>query len=240
MKKYLSFGGGVNSVALHLWLLDQGEEFESVFVHHGTDWPETYDYVAGFQWWLKRNGHRPITILQPNVQGYANLYNYYFDRGLSPSFRHRSCSQKFKSRTLLQYFQKPCFSLIGIDADEEKRARISTHRGVEQRYPLVEYGIGREACKAIIKSRGLPVPMKSGCFMCVYQKPVEWWRLRHEHPDLVCKAKAMEQRQIERRELEGKTKIYLSAYKKPIDVLTNENQRPIFDIDKHPPCQCGL
>ena len=28
MKKYLSYGGGVNSTALLLWLLDEGEEFE--------------------------------------------------------------------------------------------------------------------------------------------------------------------------------------------------------------------
>jgi len=49
MKNYLSFGGGVNSVALYLYLLDQKVEFEAVFVDHGTDWPETYDYVEMFK-----------------------------------------------------------------------------------------------------------------------------------------------------------------------------------------------
>ena len=46
MKEYLSFGGGVNSTALMLLLLDEGIEFESVFVNHGGDYPETYEYVT--------------------------------------------------------------------------------------------------------------------------------------------------------------------------------------------------
>ena len=44
-KNYLSFGGGVNSVALMLWLIDHGIEFEAVFSNHGGDYPETYDYL---------------------------------------------------------------------------------------------------------------------------------------------------------------------------------------------------
>lgn len=35
MKNYLSFGGGVNSVALYLLMEDMGIEFEAVFVNHG-------------------------------------------------------------------------------------------------------------------------------------------------------------------------------------------------------------
>lgn len=49
MKKYLSFGGGVNSVAMMLMLLDQKDDFEAIFVDHGTDWPETYEYFEMFQ-----------------------------------------------------------------------------------------------------------------------------------------------------------------------------------------------
>jgi len=39
MKKYLSYGGGVDSTAMMLMLLDQGEEFEAIFVDHETDYP---------------------------------------------------------------------------------------------------------------------------------------------------------------------------------------------------------
>ncbi|RLC23031.1 MAG: hypothetical protein DRH93_08360 [Deltaproteobacteria bacterium] len=61
MKNYLSFGGGVNSVAMMLLLLDQKAEFEAIFVDHETDWPETYEYFDMFQKWLKDHG-LPVPI----------------------------------------------------------------------------------------------------------------------------------------------------------------------------------
>jgi len=43
-RHYLSFGGGVNSVAMLLMLLDTKEyEFEAVFVDTGCEYPETYE-----------------------------------------------------------------------------------------------------------------------------------------------------------------------------------------------------
>ena len=37
MRNYLSFGGGVNSTAMLLLLLDEGWEFEAVYVDHGAE-----------------------------------------------------------------------------------------------------------------------------------------------------------------------------------------------------------
>ena len=61
MRNYLSFGGGVNSVALYLYLRDMGTEFEAVFVDHGGDYPGTYDYVKMF------SEKYPLTILKAVV-----------------------------------------------------------------------------------------------------------------------------------------------------------------------------
>ena len=50
MRNYLSFGGGVNSVAMMLLLLDEGVEFgpgkdaEALYVWM-PDWPETHEYL---------------------------------------------------------------------------------------------------------------------------------------------------------------------------------------------------
>lgn len=41
VKRYLSYGGGVNSTALLLLMHDEGLDFEAVFVDHGTDYPQT-------------------------------------------------------------------------------------------------------------------------------------------------------------------------------------------------------
>ncbi|MGM0377053.1 MAG: hypothetical protein ACQEQ0_09770 [Bacteroidota bacterium] len=242
MNKYLSFGGGVNSVALHLLLLEQGEDFESVFVNHGTDWPETYHYVAMFQWWLKANGHKPITILRPNVQGHQCLYKYYYDKKIIPYRRNRDCTHKFKVRPLEAYQQTPCFVILGIDYGEAHRAKIVSQKGYEYRYPLIEHEIDRDGCIKIIKQAGLPVPPKSGCFICPQQKRQQVIELRHKHPDKYCQAKQLEDRAGEQRKQLGKPPVYLfgSSYGTPISAFVNEKQNVLFEEYEYPPCQCGL
>ena len=240
MKNYLSFGGGVNSVALHLLLLDQGAEFESVFVNHGTDWPETYQYVAGFQWWLKANGHRPITILRPNVQGHTILFEYYAARNKIPSIMKRDCTDKFKLRPIYSYVNKPCFMMLGIDSGESHRAVLNSKKQVENRFPLIEADINRNGCVKIIASHGLPIPQKSGCFICMFQKISQWKQLRMTHPDLFCKAEILERNVMAARVLEGKAPFTICNNKKTLRSMVDEKQSKLWQEDEYPPCHCML
>jgi 3'-phosphoadenosine 5'-phosphosulfate sulfotransferase (PAPS reductase)/FAD synthetase len=66
--------------------------------------------------------------------------------------------------------------LIGYDATEAvgngKRAKNSQIASDEQnlyRYPLVEWGWTRQDCEAAIAAEGLPVVVKSACFLCPNQ-----------------------------------------------------------------------
>jgi len=244
MRNYLSFGGGVNSVAMMLMLLDQGVEFEAVFVNHGTDWPETYEYVDMFQEWLKKHGHKQITVLKPYVRTidgkiFENLYDYYEYKKVFPMVMSRACTAQFKIRPIYRYVKTPCFMMIGIDKGEEKRAILSVHKGVENRFPLIENGKTRQACKNTIKFFGLPVPMKSGCYICPFQKVQDFKRLRIKHPELFCKATHLEDNYIERRKKEGKPPIHIRNNRR-LKYVIEENQMQIFEQDEYPPCQCGL
>ena len=240
MKRYLSFGGGVNSVALYLLMAEQGEDCEAVFVHHGTDWPDTYNYMAGFQWWLRSSGLRPVTILRPVKAGYTSLYDYCWHRKMVPVRYPRYCTSDFKIKPLHKYYEKPAFELIGIDAGESHRARISTTGGIEKRYPLIEQDIDRNGCIEIIKRHGLPIPMKSGCFICPFQRTGQWKELRAKHPDLFCKAVGLEDRNSEYRASKGKKPMTISPRKIALKALVNESQIQVFEQDEYPPCQCGL
>jgi len=90
--------------------------------------------------------------------------------------------------------QKPCFMFIGIDAGEAHRAKITSKGKIEYRWPLIEEDIDREGCKQIIRDHVLPVPPKSGCFICPFQRPDQWKKLRREHPDLFCIAQKLEKK----------------------------------------------
>ena len=233
MKNYLSFGAGVNSVAMYLFLRDENVEFEAVFIDHGTDWPETYEYVDMFK------AKYPLTIVNPNVETYTTLSDFCIDKKVIPFRQFRWCTDKFKIRPMTAYVQKPCFLFIGFDVGESKRAKIVCANGIEHRFPLIEAGLARQDCIDIIKQHNLPVPQKSGCFICPFQKKSDWKKLRKSHPDLFCKAKQIETNCIEARKENAKRAIYLAG-NSSLSTLIEEQQGNLFEIDDYPPCQCGL
>jgi len=243
LKNYLSFGGGVNSVAMYLLLMDQGmtpgdpvKGFEAVFVDHGTDWPETYEYVEMFK------SKYPLTILTPDVgtiegKRFENLYDYHYFKSLTPSIQFRACTDRFKIQTVRKYVLTPCFMLLGIDFGESQRAKLSSKNGTENRFPLIEYEIDRQGCKEIITKHGLPIPMKSGCYICPFQRKAQWVELRKTHPDLFCKAEQIEKRSNERM---GQNTNFLSGSGKSLKQIVDENQSKLWAEDEYPPCECHL
>ena len=235
MKNYLSFGGGVNSVALHLLMIQEKKEFESVFVNHGADWPETYEYFTYFNNWLRSENMQTVTELKPIVKRkkidkqWNSLVEFCTDRNIIPQQYPRWCTGDWKRGPMYQYVKRPCFMHIGIDAGESDRAALATSRGIENRWLLIEYDIDRKGCKKIISDHGLEIPMKSGCYICPFQKPGQWKELRTKHPDLFCKAENLERKS-------GRT--FHSA--KNLQAVIEANQYKLFEQDEYPPCECGL
>lgn len=231
MKKYLSYGGGVNSTAMMILLKNQGVEFETVFSDHGGDYPETYDYVK----MLKENGY-PITILDCKVEG-LDLYDYSLKYKILPSRWMRWCTDKFKIRPLYEYFERPCIVYIGIDSGEKKRAKPSRDSDIENRFPLIEESMNRQDCISYIEKVGrIPVPRKSGCYFCPFASRKDFEYIRDYKHDLWCKTKKLETSAIARRKEQGKTPIYLRD--KPLDAVVLEGQSDLWGLRK--PCQCGM
>jgi len=245
MNKYLSFGGGVNSVAMYFLLMDQGMEpgdpdkgFEAVFVDHGTDWPETYEYVEMFK------SKYPLTVLKSKKV----LYEYSWDYGIFPSRVARWCTRIHKSEILTKYHQKPCFVMIGFSSDEKHRAKISLNDGEECRWPLIENEIDRNGCKQLIKKHGLPVPRKSGCYICPFQRNGQLRELRKRHPELFCKLEQLENRNNYYRAVYGSSKKWpwvinpYYSFDRPVREVAekNINQSKLWAEDEYPPCECML
>jgi hypothetical protein len=245
VKNYLSFGGGVNSVALYLLMKDLGMDFEALFVNHGGDWPETYQYTDYFI-----GTGRPVTVLKPSVRSrsgevFDNIVEYFEHLSVLPSKnpKRKYCTQKFKSYVLDQHQETPCFVHIGYAADEAHRAKISSNGGREYRWLLVEHGIDRQGCIDLIKRHGLKVPPKSGCYICPYQGVSEYRKLRKEHPDLFCRAHKLEEAQNARVTRDGRPwKPYYLAGNRPLNLIIDERQAVLPGLEEleYPPCQCGL
>ena len=234
MKNYLSFGAGRNSVAMYMYMLDQKIEFEAVFVDHGTDWPETYEYLEMFR------QRYPVTIIKPrrslgNGRYVDNLYDFCWEKKMFPSRQKRWCTVDFKNRPLNKYHGRNCVVNIGFDFGEKKRAKIYFEKGREYKYPLIEAEIGLEGCKQIIQDHGLPLPLKSGCFICPFQWRWELRELRRFHPNLLSKLEQLEDRNNEERARRGFKPYY--SFGRPVREFVERdiNQMKLWPEDELPP-----
>lgn len=213
MRRYLSFGGGVNSTALYILLEYEGVGFEAVFADHGAEWPETYEHIE----WMQANGH-PVTVLEARRNGQL-LYDYYWQHSMIPVRMLRHCTEHFKVRVLHSYFEEPCEELLGFDAGEAHRADRMDRPNIS--FPLVERDIDRKGCVRIIQGAGWPVPRKSGCYFCPFQRVGQWEELSVKHPGLLDKAVALEQRCNEALETKERPPLYLGGHDLPASIIAS-------------------
>ena len=218
MRKYLSLGAGVNSVAMLLLLLDAGEDFETIFCDLGLEWPETYSYIE-----MVKRDICPITTIQGINEPGRTLYEHCVHYRNFPTRRWKWCTDRFKIKPINRFYQKPCVSFVGIGADEANRptTRI-VDPGIEKVFPLIEQGITRTQCLEIIKGHGLPTPQRSGCYICSSQSKVQWRELYHLHPELYQKAKHLEVITNKRLKEQGKPLRYFRDI--PLPSVVGENQ----------------
>jgi hypothetical protein len=197
----VSFGGGVNSVAMLIELVEQDWHGPVVFADLGNEHPETYCYMNFFEReFLKPRGLN-ITHISPithkhlyddkRLGGLANtLEEYCLKRSIIPLLSVRWCSFQWK-RTPLENWRKEQGikrTCVGMSIDESRRVRDDP----AVRYPLIEEDISRAECHRIIAKAGLDSPRKSGCFFCPGQKLSQWRDLYLQYPELYERAIAME------------------------------------------------
>lgn len=92
--------------------------------------------------------------------------------------------------------QLKAVKLIGYDAGTADIRRANKGRREDHQfryaYPLQEWGWEREQCVREIEAAGLPVPVKSACYMCPASHRWELMWLAARHPELFAKALLIE------------------------------------------------
>jgi len=236
----LSFGGGVNSVALVVLLASEGWRGPILYAETGTEWPETDAYVAMFEReWLAPRG---LSITRLGGEWHTPSYRYsvieYCERHqFTPMKRARFCTVEWKVLPIERWCKAndldPADNLIGIAADEARRMTDKVR-------PLVDRHLDRNACARIIVDAGLPLPGKSACWMCLFQSGAEWQHLYRTHPDLYERAAALERLASTKR---GKPVLLMAANKVSLDEFAAaiEAQASWLDFaEYHVPCLCRI
>lgn len=195
VKHVLSYGGGVNSVALMILLVQEREPLDEViFADTGAEVPETYAYVEIAKHYLKRH-HIRLRTVSKRTRG-RDLYETCWHRRVIPSAIWRWTTRDFKVAPIHRHYRSlgaHVNQYLAIAYDEIERMKDSRVPYVTNFYPLVDNKITRAKCIELIREAGLPVPVKSGCFFCPFNSRERWRWLRVAHPDLLEKAVALEE-----------------------------------------------
>lgn len=241
----MSYGGGVNSTALAV-LLVQGRfpEFSPwriVWADTQDEHDETYDYIFRvFMPWLRKHG-KTLEVVRGDegvlerwerlrVTGSRIVRACTIEAKLNPIERHRKAHGTHEDVTL-----------VGIAADESHRAK-PTQNGTPVRFPLVEANIDRDDCKRIIAEAGLCVPAKSGCWHCPFMRVGEVLKLAIEQPEKFERIARLENASAESHPREPDMAIAHWG-NKPCDYWRKraagvEAQGTLMDVSDDKPCAC--
>lgn len=191
----LSFGGGVNTVALMVMLIQDRSPLDGVvFADTGGETPETYEAVEFARSYLAEY-EIPFTVVQARPQG-TDLYGTALRRRVIPSVQWRWCTRDFKVNPIHHYYRglrSHVNQYVGIAYDEIHRLKDSREDFITNLYPLVERRMTRQDCIELIADAGLPVPEKSGCYFCPFNSTERWRQLLHSHPELFTKSIELEE-----------------------------------------------
>lgn len=219
-KMIVSFGGGVNSVALlvHLQLLGLVPE-AIVMADPGSERAGTVSFRDEIlPAWLDSVGFPRVQVIDRITEGehvrrawrLETLEDECLRVKALPSVAYgwKKCSAKYKGDTQRWWAQRQAWAqaewrasrkiskVIGYDWGEQRRVKKAFQNEWENArfepvYPLVEAKIDRDGCEQLITSAGLPLPPKSACTFCPNNTIEEWVDLRRDEPERFERAVAM-------------------------------------------------
>ena len=237
MKIIASFGGGINSTAMLLGLLERKERPDLIlFADTGGEKSATYQWTATFSRWLQDRNFPPITTVREERW---TLEEECLRERTLPSIvvGFRSCSDKFKIRPQERYLKAAGISeyikLIGFDAGEAHRVKVPRP---DNRYPLIEWGWGREECLRKIEGWGMWPPPKSSCFFCPEMSETEILELGRTEPKLLKRALAMERNNSKLVQIKGLARDY--SWRQIIDFHRDQGTMLMPPRANHLPCTC--
>lgn len=206
MSLVVSYGGGTNSAAMLVGLLQHGERPDAiVFADTGGEKPRTYGHLLVMQRWCELSGFPSIMVVrgdQPQQVRDGSLMAECVRLGTIPSraMGFGSCSDKWKVNPVEKWLAAHDLSTaeiaIGYHAGEVERANRRRRFEKPCRYPLIEYGWDYDDCRSILTGEGLPDPGKSACDFCPSSKSAEVLRLRILRPRRMASILEMERRAL--------------------------------------------
>lgn len=238
MKNIISLGAGIQSTALVIMSVKGIIESDyAIFADTGAEKLETYQYLSSVLLPYTQANNYKIVIL-----GYDSEYNtkklplddWYRKKERIPYRINRSCTDNWKKQPIRRYLKKyepeGANIIIGFSYDEIHRMRDSDKEKYPNLYPLIDMKITRSGLEKYFEEWNLPTPVKSGCYMCPFNKKTDWIQLRQNYPNLMRKAIDMENIAEIKRNEEGKQFYTLANFDVRLRDFNKRKTKNLIDI----------
>jgi hypothetical protein len=184
-----------------------------IFSDTGSEMPHTYETISYLEKLCEKASIPFYTVASyfsedAKISGSWKLHEYYLEAGRLPMVGNPRCTFQFKIypvrrkvRELLKIADAVkdedgclCKMWIGITTDERNRSEHAADlKWAVNRYPLLELDMNRQNCIDYIDKNYPEMKVsKSGCFMCPYQSPKSWAKLKRIYPEKFSFARSME------------------------------------------------
>lgn len=182
MRNVVAISGGKDSVAMALRLkeVEPQIDFDYLITPTGNELPEMDAH------WLHLEDLLGKPLMRLTAFEGDGLAAVIKEQKMIPNFRARFCTRILKIDPTIKWLtaHAPCVQYVGLRADEPERKGIYGDMvGVQQRYPLKEWGWGIGEVWDYLKLKGVEIPERTDCAWCFFQRLVEWKRLWKNHPE---------------------------------------------------------
>lgn len=181
---------GLEDEAVRIEKSGKPPTIEYFFTDTGKELPEVYEFLRIMEGFLGIK----ISMLPKDLENDSTeTFDHFLiaeHGGLLPSRRQRWCTYKMKLLPMERFVNgDKAVNYVGIRADEDNRARLSSKPNITAVYPFVIDKMVRDDIFKLLKNTvGIPKyyewRSRSGCYFCFFQRKKEWLGLRERHPDL--------------------------------------------------------
>ncbi len=194
----VAWGGGVDSSALLVEMVERGEPVDQVLIADtGDEHPAFYDHVPRFTAWLT-DRNVPVAMVRASTSRFQNGLAYrtmgesLLANATLPSicYGRGACSQRWKAAPQHQWLVQwqpavrawrhgmKVVKIIGYDCSPRDSRRYAEQADINDplysfRFPLREWGWDRDRCQERLAEAGFENVRKSACVFCLSAKPDE-------------------------------------------------------------------
>jgi hypothetical protein len=196
MRHLLWFSAGAASaIATKLVLAEQPDDLVVAYVDTGSEHPDNARFLADCEQWF---GH-PITVLRSDR--YRDTWQVWEERRFLVGPSGALCTAELKRKVRFGFERPDDIQVFGYTAEERHRADRfrDQNPGVALRTPLIERGLTKADCLALIERAGIELPAmyrlgyrNNNCVGCVKGGIGYWNKIRRDFPDVYERMAALE------------------------------------------------